>query len=53
MYIQPSIHNPIYFKAIPMIDGEFDPFLLSHDLEMQRCETEITNFYYEALNDEE
>lgn len=53
MYLQPTIRDPIYFDAIPMIDGEFDRFELNSDLEMQLREAEPANFYHDALNNEE
>lgn len=53
MRAQHTISNPIYFEAIPMIDGEFDRFELNNELEMQLREAETANFYHDALNAEE
>lgn len=53
MYAQHIIRDPIYFEAIPMIDGEFDRFEVNNDFEMVLREAETANFYHDALNDEE
>jgi hypothetical protein len=53
MYTQHTIHEPTYFEAVPMIDGEFDRFEINSDFEMVLREAEPANFYHASLNDNE
>lgn len=53
MPTQHTIRKPIYFDAIPIIDGEFDRFEINNDFEMVLREAETANFYHDALNEEE
>lgn len=54
MHAQPIfIRDPIYFEAIPMLDGEFDRFEINNELKMQLHHAETANFYHDAMSEEE